>query len=83
MLETCETIKSIAFTMPCAKVVGLQALKEVRGIEVVGVSAEKLIDYRGTAGVCDYWLVTEDHQFYSKHCVLGQGIKVQRHWKVQ
>ena len=75
LLKTCENLKILALTIPCAEAEGLQALKEVRGLETVEVCAVKHVDYPGIAGVHDYWLVTEDHQCYSKHCVPGQGRK--------
>ena len=66
----------LAFTIPCAEVEGLQALKEFRGLETIEVCMVKHVDYPWIAGVRDYWLVTEDHQCYSKHCVPGQDTKI-------
>jgi len=60
LLKTYTNLTSVFFTLPCARAEGLQALREVRGLELVSVFALKHVDATVIAGT-NYRLVTDDH----------------------
>ena len=61
LLRTCLNLTSVLFTIPCADADGLQALREVRGLQQAKVCAVKHLEAPGIAGDHRYWLVTDDH----------------------